>query len=180
MKRLYYLTKSMESTEQISDDLHKAGVTDWNFHVVSKQREAGLYRRHIHSANLLHKSDIVHSAERGVVIGFVAGLICSWFLSTVPVFGTTIGGSTVFFVILFSVLLGGWLGGFYGIQTENYKLRRFHDKIEEGYFLILVDVEVGQEEIVREVMESRHQEATFCVEGSSVITPFHHPKTIDL
>ena len=63
MKRLYYLTESMESTEQISDDLHKAGVTDWNFHVVSKHHEAGLYRRHIHSANIIHKSDIVHSAE---------------------------------------------------------------------------------------------------------------------
>jgi len=180
MKRLYYLTESMESTESISDDLHNAGVTDWNFHVVSKHHEAGLYRRHIHSANLLHKSDIVHCAERGVVVGFVGGILASWFLANVPVFSTTIGQGTAMLVILFGVLLGGWLGGFVGIQTENYKLKRFHDKIEEGYFLILVDVEVGQEEIVREIMEKRHQEAQYAVSGSSVITPFHEPKSINL
>lgn len=178
MKRLYYLTQSMESTESISDDLHQAGVTDWNFHVISKQHEAGLYRRHIHSANLFHKSDIIHSAERGVIIGFIAGVLLSWFLSVVPVFGTTIGGSAVLMVILFSVLIGGWLGGFVGIQTENYKIRRFHDQIEAGYFLILVDVEVGQEEIVREVMDKKHQEAKYMISGSSVITPFHEPRSI--
>lgn len=180
MKRLYYLTESMESTEGISNDLHKAGVTDWNFHVVSKHREGGLYRRHIHSANLFHKSDIIHSAERGVVVGFASGLLASWLLSVVPVFGETISGGTALSVIIFGVLLGGWLGGFVGIQTENYKLRRFHDKIEEGYFLILVDVEVGQEEMVREVMERKHQEAEYVVSGSSIVTPFHEPKSINL
>ncbi|WP_196138768.1 hypothetical protein [Aliikangiella sp. G2MR2-5] len=178
MKRLYYLTDTMESTESIADDLHKAGVVDWNFHVLSKQRESGLYRRHIHSANWFHKSDIIHSLERGIIFGLGTGALLAWVLSIVPVFGDTISGAAVGFVMLFSVFLGGWLGGFIGIQTENYKIRRFHDKLEQGYFLIMVDVEVGQEDIVREVMSQKHQEANFATDGSSVVTPFHQPKSI--
>ena len=113
------------------------------------------------------------------MIGFCGGLISAWILAEVPLFGTTIGGGTALFVILFCVLLGGWLGGFVGIQTENYKLRRFHDQIESGAFLILVDVEAGQEAKVREIMDKRHQEAEYMVSGSSMITPFHRPDPIE-
>jgi hypothetical protein len=41
MKRLYYLSSSIESVEQVSNDLHEKGITDWNFHIISKD-EAGL------------------------------------------------------------------------------------------------------------------------------------------
>lgn len=179
MKRLYYLTQSMESTQSISDDLHNSGVTDWNFHVLSKQNESGLYRRHIHSANLTHKSDIVHSAERGAIIGFVFGILLAWFLSNVPVFGIPISGSAPYFVILFGLMFGGWFGGFLGIQTENYKIKRFHDQLEIGRYLIMIDVEVGQEQLVRDIMNSKHPEARYYTDGSSVITPFHKPKPVE-
>ena len=42
MIRLFYLVSSIDSAKEISDDLHEHDVTDWRFHIVSKD-EAGLY-----------------------------------------------------------------------------------------------------------------------------------------
>ncbi len=178
MKWLYYLTKNIQSTESISEDLHQAGITDWNFHVMSKQNESGLYRRHIHSANTFHKSDIVHKAEQGVFFGFIVGLIAAWVLSAVPVFGVPTSAAALFFVVVLCVLFGGWIGGFVGIQSENYKITRFHDHLEEGFYLIMIDVVSFQESQVHELMKTKHPEAEFCVGDSTVITPFGHPKEI--
>lgn len=36
MKRLYYLVPELNHVEYISRDLHEHDVTDWRFHVISK------------------------------------------------------------------------------------------------------------------------------------------------
>jgi hypothetical protein len=68
MKRLYYLSSSIESVEQVSNDLHEKGITDWNFHIISKD-EAGLYSHHLHSASLIQRTDVVRFVERGLISG---------------------------------------------------------------------------------------------------------------
>ena len=44
MKCLYYLSPTLNSTHQISDDLHEVGVLDWFLHVIAKD-EAGTFER---------------------------------------------------------------------------------------------------------------------------------------
>ena len=39
MKRLYYLSPTIDSAEQVSNDLHEKGITDWHFHIVSKDED---------------------------------------------------------------------------------------------------------------------------------------------
>lgn len=168
MKRLYYLTRDIESTESISDDLHHAGITDWNFHVLSKN-EAGLYRRQINSANNFHKSDLIHGAERGAIYGLAVGLFLAVVLWASSAFSSSL---PLLATVIFATLFGGWLGGFIGMQTENYKIKRFHDQIERGHYLIMVDIDVGQELMVRSIMSKRHPEAHIAGVDTSVILPF--------
>jgi hypothetical protein len=168
----------MDSTESISKDLHEAGITDWNFHVMSKDHESGLYRRHIHSANVIHKSDVIHSAERGLFFGFLVGLFFAWLLSIQSVFGGEASTLALFLTVVFCTMFGAWYGGFIGIQSENYKLKGFHDKLEAGYYLIMVDVEVDQHSLVFDLMKSKHPEAEYCASGSSMIMPFEQPEVI--
>ncbi|NJD06768.1 MAG: hypothetical protein FIA97_09770, partial [Methylococcaceae bacterium] len=109
MKRLYYLTDDIESCAGISRDLHEAGISDWNFHVLGKD-EAGLYKRHIHSAGYLHKLDIVRDAERGGLIGVIAATAVAWYLSWTNAFA----GHTSFLMYVaifgFVTLFGVWAG----------------------------------------------------------------------
>ena len=177
MKRLYYLTKNIDSTEQVSKDLHDAGVTDWNFHVLCKN-EQGLYKRHIHSANVIQKTDLVHSVEKSVLIGLGVGLAAALILSQIPVHGILPSFSILIGIFLAGIVFGVWHGTLFGFQNENVKLKPFHDKIEQGYYLIMVDVSVNQVEKVRLLMKKMHPEAQFCTQDNTLVTPFDEPQQV--
>ncbi len=58
MKCLYYLTATLNSVRDITDDLHQAGINDWFIHALSKD-EDGLAKHKIHSSNYLEQLDLL-------------------------------------------------------------------------------------------------------------------------
>src|SRR5687767_15676853 len=74
MKCIYYLTSTLKSTQDVSDDLHEVGVEDFYLHVISKD-ECGLKKQHIHSSNYLETLDVVRDGFIGAALGFIVGLI---------------------------------------------------------------------------------------------------------
>lgn len=170
MKRLYYLSPTIESTEQISEDLHEHGVTDWRFHVLSKD-EAGLYNHHLHSANTFQRTDLVRYMERGLICGAIVGVLFLIPLAYLEDFTVKAWLAISFF----SVLFGIWCGGVGGISQENYKIQRFHDEIEGGKYLIMVDVPKPDEELIRRLMSIRHPEASIQGHTSTFTNPFARP-----
>lgn len=171
MKRMYYLTSSLSSVEKISDNLHQAGITDWNFHVHSND-EAGLIKHQVHSANYIQKMDIVRYSERGGILGFTISLLACGYIMTAQPFGGNVDSLGYMAVFTFFTLFGAWAGGMVGMMKENQKLAQFHDDIEAGRHLLLVDVKAGQAEDVRQLMAAKHPEARFMREGSTLINPF--------
>lgn len=173
MKRLYYLTKNINIAERVSDRLHEEGITDWNFHVLGKDK-ANVIRHHLHSATPLQELDIIRSGERGVLGGFLVGILATCAIA----FLTPIGESMTFGIQAATVLLfsffGAWLGGLVGVSTENYKIRRFHNDIEAGYFLLMVDVTHDQKRFVREVIDEFDQ-IKEAGEDSTFSSPFDEP-----
>ena len=175
MKRLYYLSNNIDVVERLSDELHERGITDWNFHVMGKDK-ANMVRHHLHTTTPLHELDIVRSGERGVLAGFVVGLLITCYVALFTSFGESMGlivqiGS----VVLFS-LFGAWVGGLVGVSNENYKIRRFHSAIDAGNFLIMVDVDRFQRREVENVIDMFH-EIQRAGEDSIMISPFDKPST---
>ncbi len=171
MKRMYYLTGSLDSTEEISNDIHRAGITDWNFHVISKD-EAGLYRRHIHGANLFHKHDVIRNAEHGALVSLVLATFATIYTIAVEPFGPDTTGFIYVAIFGFITLFGAWLGGLTGLARENQSIAQFHGDIDAGQYLILIDVRAGQESAIKELMAGRHPEARLARVGSSIVNPF--------
>lgn len=171
MKRLYYLTDSIDLTEEISNKLHAAGITDWHFHVLSKD-EAGLKTHRIHSANYLQAYDIVHSGERGAMLGIIVGILAAIATLIFQPFEKTLGIGTLAVVIAIITMFGAWVGGLLGISSENYKISRFHQDIEEGKHLIMVDIKPHQEIKVRQLMQSEFPEAKLQGEDTTHTNPF--------
>jgi hypothetical protein len=171
MKRIYYVTDNIDSTEQISKDLHQAGISDWHFHVLSKD-EAGLYKRHIHSANYVHKLDIIRNAERGAIAGFLGAVLVTGYVIAAEPFGSNLSGLVYVAIFGFITLFGAWMGGLVGIAHENQKIAVYHDDIASGKFLIMIDVKVGEEDKVQALMAEKHPEARFKRIGSTFINPF--------
>ena len=170
MKRMYYLTDNIDSAEQIATDLQQAGISHWNFHVLSKD-EAGLYKRHIHSANYLQKLDIVRDAERGALLGLLGGIYLAIHIGTADTFGPNPGSMVYVTAIGGVTLFGLWLGGMAGLAKENQNIARYHDDIEAGKYLLMVDVKADEEGRVRRLMDEKHHEAAFQRIGSTIINP---------
>ena len=177
MRRLYYIADDLPTTQAISETLHDEGVTDWNFHVLAKD-ESGLYRHHIHSASPIHQLDVIHTGERWAMVGAMVGLtagIAVYLTSALP------WTPTLMTVLVFAVvggLYGAWQGGMVGLSRENYKLEPFHDEIEAGRYLIMVDVKPESRARVREIMNMGFPRVRYCGKDTTLINPFKRPRRV--
>src|SRR5687768_496461 len=173
MKCIYYLTSTLKSTQEVSDDLHEVGVEDFYLHVISKD-ECGLKKQHIHSSNYLETLDVVRDGFIGAALGFIVGLIGISLLMYFKPLGPDFEIPTLVYAMLVgaATLFGAWEGGLTGIATENKKLSRFHDDIAAGKYLILVYVRKHQEAAVLKMMQERHPDAEMVGIDSHFINPF--------
>lgn len=173
MRRLYYLTKNINIAESVSDRLHEEGVTDWHFHVLGKDK-ANVIRHHLHGATPLQELDIIRSGERGVLLGLCVGMLATAFVSSFTSLGEYMTVVSQIATVIGFSLFGAWLGGLVGVSTENYKIRRFHNEIESGSFLLMIDVTKDQQRAVCDVMDEFGQ-IKQAGEDSTFITPFDAP-----
>jgi hypothetical protein len=170
MRCLYYLSPSLESTHQITDDLHAAGVKDFFLHVISRD-ESGLEEQHIHSSNYLETLDILRDGFIGAAIGCAAGLVGAGLLMLFQPFGD-IPHYVYFILVAVATMFGAWEGGLTGIASENNKLKKFHRDLEAGKFLILIYARKEQGAIVRHLMRDKHPEAELVAVNKHFINPF--------
>lgn len=171
MKCFYYLSPTLESTHDISDDLHAVGVSDFFVHVISRD-EAGLKKQHIHSSNYLETLDIVREGVIGGALGLLAGLLGVAAIGYFDPFGVEVPGLVYIAIVGVATLFGTWVGGLVGISSENRKLEKFHEDIQAGRFLVLIYALKEQEEAIRKMMRERHPEAELAAVDRHFINPF--------
>jgi hypothetical protein len=173
MKCIYFLSPSLSTTHEVADDLHAVGIKDFNLHVISKD-ESGLKRENLHSSNYLETLDVLRDGFIGAALGFVAGMVGIGLLMYFRPLGANVNVPTFVYVILVAAatLFGAWEGGLLGVDSENRKLRKFHDDIAAGKYLILVYVRKGQEAAVRSLMREKHPAAELVAVDTHFINPF--------
>jgi hypothetical protein len=182
MQRLYYLADDVETTRRVSDALHKEGISHWHFHVLAKD-EAGLYTHHIHSATPFQQLDLIHTGQRWGLGGAAIGLAIGLLGYVLQPLAWAVNPLVVVLVTLIGALFGAWLGGMVGLTRENYKISPFHDDIEAGRYLIMVDVRKEFRPRVRELMNMEFPSVQRCGSSSTFINPFeraasqHHQNT---
>ena len=177
MKANYYLSPTLKSTHEISDDLHAVGVNDWFIHVISKD-EAGLNKEHIHSSNYLETLDVLRNGGIGALIGFIAGVFAAGALMYFKPFGPNMPEFVYLIVIGLLTLFGIWEGGLFGVASENKKLSTFHDELEAGQYLILIYTGKKQDDAVKEMMTTKHPEASLVATDNQYFNPFGSLKRI--
>ncbi|MCK5831745.1 MAG: hypothetical protein KAH20_15735 [Methylococcales bacterium] len=170
MKCFYYLTSTLESTSQITKDLHQAGINDWFIHVLSKD-EAGLKKEKIHSSNYLEQLDIMRYGIIGAFVGLLIGISAAVTVNATNLFGTEVPDIAFYAIIGFFTMFGIWEGGLTGIATENKKISLFHEDLESGRYLILVYAQKASEDLVKKVMQKNHQEAELAAVDASFYNP---------
>lgn len=171
MKCMYYLAPNLVSMHQISDDLHSVGIEDWHVHVISRDA-AGVKKEKLHSSNWLETKDLLREGFIGANIGFIVGVLGAGGIMLFEPFGPNFPGIALFFLAAVATLFGAWVGGLTGMDSENQKLKRFHDDIEAGKYLVLIYARKGMGEQIKEMMRERHPESRHVATDRHFINPF--------
>lgn len=169
MRTLYYLINTLDAAAAMAETLKSLNIDADGYYIVSRDRD-GLRRHNLHDASVMDETDLVHSGERGALVGGLCGLLFALWMAVMKPLGLAMTFWTFLFVAALVACFGAWVGGMAGISRESYKLMPFHDAIAQGKYLMVITVrEVAKAREVKQVMHRRHPEARFEADDASGI-----------
>ena len=155
-RRLYYLLPDLPSARKTMDDLLLARIGERHIHFLAKR---GTPMDGLHEANILHKSDVVHGAQRGVLIGAALGCALGYVITLFLEIDPKWQVGLILLSSAFGAFFGGWTSSLVGAAIPNSRLKRFADEIEQGKILVIVDVPEHKVEEVKALVGRIHPEA---------------------
>ena len=155
-KRIYWLLPNVASARRTMDDLLLARIEDRHMHFLARR---GTDLGELHEASYLQKSDTVHGALTGLVIGGVAGVVAGTLLVNFPPGRLTLDLVAVLIAAVVGAGFGTWVASMVGLQVPNSRLKGFEKELEEGHVLLMLDVPSGRYDELRTVIARTHPEA---------------------
>ncbi len=156
-RRIYWLLPDLASAQRSMDDLLLARVSESYIHFVARE---GSDMTGLHAANVLQTSDVIRSAQAGLVIGgsvgAVLGVVAAVFF---PIVGDSPQWGMVAVLSIVGAGFGAWASSMIGISTPSNRLKRFEPAIEQGQILLMVDVPRSRVDQIEERLQTLHPEA---------------------
>lgn len=154
-RRLYFLIPTIKDTSVLFDHLLLRRVPINNMCVIAKE---GTGLEDLPEASAFQKYDIIHSMLVGVglgaIIGIIAGIIGHYLLG----FGL---GGVMIATTLIGAILGGWSASMIGMMVPNSRHDRFHEAIEKGQILLMVDVPKERVKEIELFVQEKLPEASY-------------------
>lgn len=154
--RMYVTLPDLESARRLHDDLLLARIEERHMHFLARR---GTPLGGLPEATYVHKTDFVHGAFTGMVVGGIAGVVVGLMLVYFPPGGAAIQLVAVLIAAIVGSLLGIWIASMLGLQVPNSRLKAFEPDLVEGRILLMLDVPSGRYDEVRQVIARTHPEA---------------------
>ena len=154
--RMYVTVPDLASAKQLANDLLLARIEDRHMHFLARR---GTDLGELHEASYLQKSDAIHGAFTGLVIGGVVGVLVGLLLVYFPPGGASIQLVAVLIAAVVGAALGVWMAGMMGLQVPNTQLREFEQELQDGKILLMLDVPSGRYDEIRQIIARTHPEA---------------------
>jgi hypothetical protein len=155
-RRIYWLLPDLASAKRTMDDLLLARIPEQQIHFMARE---GVDLTGLHPANLLQTSDLVRSAQSGLVIGGAAGFVAGVVLALFPVVAETPQVGLIAVLAIVGALVGAWSSSMIGASTPSERLKRFQGAIELGQILLMTDVPHSRVEEIEALLQRAHPEA---------------------
>jgi hypothetical protein len=156
MRRLYFLLPDLDVAHAVVDELLLARVEERHIHIIAKE---GTPLGDLPEAGFTQKSDFIPAMERGVAMGGATGVVAGLAALALP--GVVIGGGAVLALGMAGAGVGAWAGSMIGSSVENSKTRKFHDAVEAGELLVLVDVPKDRVNSIKDLIKKHHPDVDF-------------------
>lgn len=157
-RRLYFVLPDVSSGRALVDELLLARIDITHMHFLAKD---DCLQDGMPCATLLQKTDLIHGAQLGAVIGGIVGLCAGIFLIMFPMEGLPLQSAAILLVGLGGAIFGGWASGMNAAALPNTRLNKFNAAIEEGKVLLILDVPTTRVEEVEAMIAQRHPDIRF-------------------
>lgn len=154
--RMYVTLPDVASARSLANDLLLARIEHRRMHFLARR---GTDLGELNEASYLDKTDAVHGAFVGLVLGGIMGALVGAALVNYPPEGVSIRMVAVLVAALVGAVLGVWVAAMVGLQVPNSRLRAFQRDLEEGQILLMLDVPSGRHDEVHDIIARRHPEA---------------------
>jgi hypothetical protein len=155
-RRLYFLLPDVDSARRMLDEMLLARIEVGHIHVLGKRGELP---PDLPEANFMQKTDFVHGAQLGFGIGGLAGIAIGLLVVAFTAEGASLRPVTVLIAALLGAMFGAWTSSMAASSVPNSRLKRFHDDIERGKVLMMVDVPMSRVQEISDLVARRHSEA---------------------
>jgi hypothetical protein len=151
-RRLYFVLPDVESASPMLDEMLLARIEIRHIRFLARR---GTLPPDLPEASMMQKTDIVHGAQLGLVIGGAAGALGGLF---VVLFGTASQLVTVLIAALLGAGFGAWASSMAASAVPNTKLKAFQGALDEGRVLMMVDVPMHRVDEITALVSGRHPE----------------------
>jgi hypothetical protein len=153
---MYVTLPDVGSARTLANDLLLSRIEDKHMHFLARR---GTDLGELREASYLQKTDTVHGAFVGFVIGGLMGVIVGLLLINFPPQGVSLQMVAVLIAAIVGAGLGTWVASMVGLQVPNSRLKGFEQDIDDGKILLMLDVPAGRYEELRAVIARTHPEA---------------------
>lgn len=155
-RRLYFMLPDVESARAMLNDLLLARIECKHIHFLSRRDSLP---DDLPQANVLQKTDIVHGAQTGMVIGGFVGAAAGALFVFFPPEGATLALVTVLLAAIGGSIFGAWVSSMVASSVPNSRLKSFERDMEQGKVLMMVDVPMRRRQEIYDTISRRHPEA---------------------
>lgn len=156
-RRIYWLLPDVESARATMDDLLLARISERHIHFVARE---DINLSGLHAANVLQTSDVVRSAEIGLIVGAAVGALLGGLVAVYyPIVGDEPQWGIAALLAIAGALFGAWSSSMIGISIPSKRLQRFSAQIEQGQILLMVDALMWQGDEIEARLQELHPEA---------------------
>jgi hypothetical protein len=154
-KRIYWLLPELSSARQVMNDLLLARIENRHIHFMAHERVdlSGL-----HEANLLQASDLVPSAQMGMVLGAALGAAAGVMVTMSALAESLSKPGTVGALAALGAGFGAWSASMIGASIPSRRLQRFQPALQRGEILLMVDVPGLRIEEIEAMLHAKHPE----------------------
>jgi hypothetical protein len=157
MSKLYFLLPDEQTAAAVVVDLKTEGVPEDAIGIVARDQTS---TGSLPAADAGETSDFKPAVAQGVVVGGGTGLLAGLAMAVVPG-GLVVGGAALAGMALAGGAFGAWVSGMVGVSVPNREIAEFESAIEQGAFLMMVDVADEAREAIKQTVIGRHPKVVF-------------------